>query len=141
MPSPSKTPVNRRVSRPMSVSIRGRQEGMTTLGLIILVSFLGLFAFGFIRLTPVYLNYFKVAGVVEGAFKEFDGQGANAGTIRSYVARRFDIESISEITARDIKVTTVDGGLEVSAQYDHKAPFIANVNFLVEFDKRAVIRR
>ena len=46
--------------------MRRNQAGMTTLGLIILVSFLGLFAFGFIRLTPVYLNYFKVVGVVDG---------------------------------------------------------------------------
>jgi hypothetical protein len=27
------------------------------------------------------------------------------------------------------------------AAYSHKAPFISNVYFLVEFDKRAMIRR
>ena len=36
-----------------------QQAGMTTLGLIILVVFVGLFAFAGIRLTPVYLNYVK----------------------------------------------------------------------------------
>ncbi|MEE4161247.1 MAG: DUF4845 domain-containing protein [Woeseiaceae bacterium] len=121
--------------------MRRNQAGMTTLGLIILVSFLGLFAFGFIRLTPVYLNYFKVVGVVDGARSEFDGQSPTAGSIRTYVSRRFDIESVSQITARDIKVTPVDGGFEVSAQYSHKAPFIANISFVVDFDKRAMIRR
>ena len=141
MPTHSNSPANRRPSRPMSAFIRGRQEGMTTLGLIILVSFLGIFAFGVIRLTPVYLNYFKVAGVIDGAFKEFDGKDASAGIIRNYVARRFDIESVSQITARDIKVSVVDGGFEVRAQYSHKAPFISNINFLVEFDKSAVVRR
>lgn len=141
MQSHNYSPSNRRRYRPRSAFIRGRQEGMTTLGLIILVSFLGLFAFGFIRLTPVYLNYFKVAGVIDGAYKEFDGKGASAGAIREYVSRRFDIESVSQITARDIKVTVVDGGFEVRAQYDHKAPFISNINFLVEFDKSAVVRR
>ena len=141
MPSLTHSPDYRRPARPMSAFIRGRQEGMTTLGLIILVSFLGLFAFGFIRLTPVYLNYFKVAGVVEGAYKEFDGKGASAAALRNYVERRFDIESVSQIRARDIKVTAVDGGFEVRAQYSHKAPFIANINFLVEFDKSAVVRR
>ncbi len=117
-----------------------RQEGMTTLGLIILVSFLGLFVFGFIRLTPLYLNYFKVSGVVEGAYKEFDGKGATTSNIRSYVSRRFDIESISQIAARDVSVTKVDGGFEVKAEYSHKTPFIANVNFVVDFDKGVVIR-
>ena len=121
--------------------MRTRQAGMTTLGLIILVSFIGLFAFGFIRLTPVYLNYFKVANVVDGARVEFDSKGASAGAIRKYVQRRFDIESVSEIRAADIKVVAVDGGFEVQAQYSHKAPFIANVSFVVDFDKRATVRR
>ncbi len=128
------------LSRGYNVTAR-RQEGMTTLGLIILVSFVGLFVFAFIRLTPVYLNYFKVSGVVEGAYKEFDGKGASPGNIRSYVSRRFDIESISQIAARDVTVTAVDGGFEVKAEYSHKAPFIANVNFVVDFDKDVVIRR
>ena len=121
--------------------MRARQAGMTTLGLIILVSFIGLFAFGFIRLTPVYLNYFKVANVVEGARAEFDGKGASAGAIRNYVQRRFDIESVSQIRARDIKVVAVDGGFELQAQYSHTAPFIANISFVVDFDKRAKVRR
>ncbi len=131
---------SRRLSAGRSVMPR-QQRGMTTLGLIILVCFLGLFAFGFIRLTPVYLNYFKVAGVVDGAVEEFDGRGASAGAIRQYVQRRFDIESVSELRSRDVAVKAVDGGFEVSAQYSHKVPFIANVSFVVDFDKRATVRR
>mgnify|MGYP000706487245 CR=1 FL=1 len=50
-----------------------REGGMTTLGLIILVAFVGLFALAGLRLTPVYLNYMKVAGVVNGVYEEFDG--------------------------------------------------------------------
>ena len=49
-----------------SPRIKHRQAGMTTLGLIIFVSFVGIFAFGGIRLTPIYLDYMKVAGVVSG---------------------------------------------------------------------------
>ncbi|MDH3363702.1 MAG: hypothetical protein OEM45_08345, partial [Gammaproteobacteria bacterium] len=50
-----------------------RQAGVTTLGLVILVAFVGLFAFAAIRLTPVYLNYMKVASVVSGVLEEYDG--------------------------------------------------------------------
>ena len=45
------------------------------------------------------------------------------------------------ITAKDVKVLKVDGGHEVAATYSHKAPFIANISFVVDFDKRALIRR
>jgi hypothetical protein len=114
---------------------------MTTLGLIILVSFVGIFAFAGIRLTPIYLNYMKVAGVVAGVHKEFDGQNASRAAIRSSISRRFDIESVGVIVAKDVKVSKVDGGHEVAATYSHKAPFIANISFVVDFDKRVVVRK
>ena len=125
----------------MKLDSRRRQAGMTTLGLIILVSFIGIFAFAGIRLSPVYLNYMKVAGVITGVHKEFDGANATRSAIRSSISRRFDIESVGELTAKDVKVTKVDGGHEVAATYSHKTPFIANVYFVVDFDKRVVVRR
>jgi hypothetical protein len=119
----------------------GRQGGATTLGFIILAIFVGLFAFAAIRLTPVYLNYMKVVGVVDGVFEEFDGQRATRAVIRSSISRRFDVESVSLITARDVTVTAVDGGFEIKAQYDHTSPFIANVSFTVHFNKTRLVRR
>ena len=121
--------------------MKKRQAGITTLGLVILAAFVGLFAFAGIRLTPVYLNYMKVVGVVDGVRDEFDGTGASRSQIRSSISRRFDIESVGIITAKDVKVLKVDGGHEVAATYSHKAPFIANVSFVVDFDKRALVRR
>ena len=121
--------------------MKKRQAGITTLGLVILVSFVGLFAFAGIRLTPVYLNYMKIVGVVDGVRDEFDGTGASRAQIRSSISRRFDIESVGIITAKDVKVLKVDGGHEVAATYSHKAPFIANVSFVVDFDKRVLVRR
>lgn len=114
---------------------------MTTLGLIILVAFVGIFAFAGIRLTPVYLNYMKVVGVVDGVVAEFDGQNANGAALRRSISRRFDVESVSQITYRDVKITPVDGGLQVSAAYDHTTPFISNISFTVHFDKTAIVRR
>jgi len=121
--------------------LKRRQSGMTTLGMVVLVSFVGLFAFAGIRLAPIYLNYMKISGVVSGVQNEFDGVNATRTAIRSSISRRFDIEMVGEISARDVKVTKVDGGHEVAATYSHKAPFIANVSFVVDFDKRALVRR
>lgn len=121
--------------------LRRRQAGMTTLGFIILAVFIGLFAFAFIRLTPVYLNYMKVAGVLDGLDKEFDGQNASRTSLQTSINRRFSVESVSQITARDIKVTPNSGGYLVEAVYDHSTPFIGNVSFTVHFDKKVQIRR
>jgi hypothetical protein len=122
-------------------SVLRREDGMTTIGLIVLVAFVGLFAFAGIRLTPVYLNYTKVLGVINGVQEEFDGTNPSRSAIRNSISRRFDVESVGEISARDITVTSVDGGFEVRANYEHVTPFIANVSFSVEFDKTVLVRR
>ena len=126
------------INRPQ---FKRRQTGMTTLGVAILVAFIGVFVFAGMRLAPIYLNYMKVTSVVSGVQKEFDGTNATRTSIRSSIASRFDIESVGEITAKDVKVTKVGGGYEVVATYSHKAPFISNISFVVDFDKRALIRR
>ena len=130
--------VHRRQAR---YGLARRQVGATLLGYVILVGFIGVFAFGALRLTPVYLNYMKVVGVVDGVFNEFDGQKPTRSAIRSSIARRFDVESVSVLNYRDVTVTQVDGGFEVAAVYDHTAPFIGNISFTVHFDKTRLVRR
>jgi hypothetical protein len=118
-----------------------REDGMTAVGVLILALYVGLFAFAAIRLTPVYLNYMKVAGVLEGVHDEFDSQGPSRGAIQTSILRRFDVESVSVITHRDIKVTPDNGGFLVVADYDHTSPFIANIYFTVRFHKQVLVRR
>ena len=118
-----------------------RQQGMTTLGIVILVAFMGIFAFAAIRLVPVYLNYMKVASIVSGVVQEFDGAGASGNMIRRSISNRFDIEMVSEIRSKDVTVTKVGNGYEVAAVYSHKAPFIANISFVVDFEERGLVRR
>lgn len=131
---------NMKIETLNSVS-KHRQAGMTTLGLIILVIFIGLFVFAGLRLTPVYLNYMKVVGVIDGVHEEFDGNGPTISAMKRSLRRRFDVESVGLISANEVKVTTVDGGWEVRATYDHTAPFISNVSFTVHFDKKVLVRR
>ena len=140
--SPDICAQNHRFRRPTLIGRpQSRQAGITAVGFLILAIFIGLFAFAAIRLTPVYLNYMKVAGVIDGVFKEFDSQGPSRSAIVTSIRRRFDVESVSVITARDIKVLNDGGGFKVEAVYDHTTPFIANVSFTVHFDKRVTVRR
>jgi hypothetical protein len=118
-----------------------REAGITAVGFIALVIFVGLFAFATIRLTPVYLNYMKVAGVLEGVYEEYDGQNPTRAAIRTSISRRFGVESVSVISHRDIKVTPDSGGFLVVADYDHTTPFIGNIYFTVQFDKQILVRR
>lgn len=118
-----------------------RMRGMTTAGLAIVIAFLGLFAYAGIQLTPVYLNYMKVAGVVDGIKNEFDGQNPNVVNMRRSIERRFTVESVKVIEPRDVKISLEAGGYLVDATYDHTVPYLANVSFTVHFDKKTIVRR
>ena len=132
---------NLAVSSPLVSRRRRKQAGMTTLGLLILVVFIGMFGYAGIRLTPIYLNYVAIASVIDGVLKEYDGQNPTRTDIKKSIGRRFDVESISLITARDVKVTSSGAGFQVAVVYDHKADFIANISFSVHFDKTVMVRR
>jgi hypothetical protein len=134
---PRTSPLNRVIGRRRP----DREKGITTLGLLILVSFVGLFAFAGLRLTPIYLNYMKVAGVLDGVYEEFDSQNASREAVRRSIVRRFEVESVSAITHREVKVTSEDDGLLVEAQYDHTTEFLSNLYFTVKFDKSVHVRR
>lgn len=118
-----------------------RQQGMTMLGTLILIAFLGLFVFAGIRLVPIYLENMKIQAVLEGVEKEFDGKNPSLGDIRVYIEKRFNVESVTIIKARDVAVARKNDMVEVAVIYSNKTPFVANVSFSVDFDERVTVRR
>jgi len=54
-----------------------RQRGMTMLGIILVVVVVGAWIYAGIRLTPLYLEYMRVASTLEKVRDEFD---SNPGT-------------------------------------------------------------
>ena len=79
--------------------------------------------------------------MLDGVQQEFDGQNPTRAAIRTSINRRFDVESISVLEKRDVKVTPDSGGFIVDAQYDHTTPYIGNLHFTVRFDKQIMVRR
>ncbi|MEM8982197.1 MAG: DUF4845 domain-containing protein [Pseudomonadota bacterium] len=118
-----------------------KQQGMTMLGMLILIAFVGLFVFAGLRLVPIYLEHMKIEAVLGGVVTEFDGQSASPKQIFNYIEKRFDVESVRVIRARDIEINKVDDAIEVAASYSNTTPFVANVSFTVDFDERVEIRR
>ncbi len=129
---------NPRIQR--AVAAPGRQRGMTTLGMLILVAFIGLFVFAGIRLAPVYLEHMKIVSVLDGVQAEYSGQNPSRDDIKRSLSRRFDIESINIISDKDVKIRKVGDGYVLEAVYENRTPFIANISFAVTFDKKVEVR-
>jgi Domain of unknown function (DUF4845) len=109
-----------------------RERGITAIGLIILITFVGVFAYAGIRLLPVYLEYFSVVRAIQ-SLKADAESGPTA--MRKELEKRFDIDNITSLDWHEVQITKEGSSYAVHAAYDAETPFIANVGFIVHFDK------
>jgi Domain of unknown function (DUF4845) len=115
--------------------MRERQRGMTFLGLMILLSFIGIFIYAGIKLAPVYLQGYKVMKAIGDIKHETDGAAVTPPTIQRALEKRFDIEDITEVKPKEVDITKTETGYTVHAAYDVPVPFVGNLSFLVHFEK------
>ena len=115
--------------------MRNRQRGVTALGWLILLTPFAIVIYGGIRLTPIYLNYMKVAKAMDQAGTELKSGGANPTSIKNAIDRHFEIDMVEFPSTRDMKITKDGSDWVVECQYEDEAPLIANVSLHVTFDK------
>jgi hypothetical protein len=114
--------------------MRRRQEGVTTLGWIVLLTPFAIVLYAAIRLTPVYLNYMKVVRALEQAASD-NRSATDAQPIRSSIDKRFDIDLVQFPTSQDVKIRRDGSAWVIEAAYEDEVPLIANVTLHVSFDK------
>jgi Flp pilus assembly protein TadG len=122
-------------------AMRHRQRGVTFIGWLILLLPLAIVGYAAIRLTPVYLNYVKVARSLEQAAVDFqDDKSVTAAQIRNSIDKRFDVESVNYPRAQDIRIQRDGQKWVLHAAYEDVAPLFSNVSLLVSFDRKVELR-
>jgi hypothetical protein len=122
--------------------MRRHQTGVTFLGWLVILIPVALLLYAAIRLTPVYLEYMKIARTLEQVSEQFKGNQVDGQSIRYAIERRFDIESVTAITVRDsdkLKISRQDDGYLVQVVYSDSVPFVGNVSLRVDFDKTVTV--
>jgi Domain of unknown function (DUF4845) len=113
-----------------------RQRGITFIGILVLIVVVGAWVYAGIRLTPKYLEYMRVAATLEKVRDEYDSNpGSTEFMLRKAVERHFNIESVTAITEHDIEIKRDGAVFRMRAAYEDTVPLVANVSFLVQFDK------
>jgi hypothetical protein len=118
--------------------MRHRERGVTFLGWMILLTPMAILLYAGIRLTPVYLEYMKIARSLEQVRDEHSGNNTEARQLRSAVERRFDVEDVRIIDAldpQDVKIAKKGNGYVITTAYTADAPLFANIYISVDFNK------
>lgn len=123
------------------ISMRDRQRGMTFIGWLFLLTPVAIVGYAAIRLTPVYMNYMKVARALEQTATEYrDDQSVTAQRIRTSIEKRFDIESVNHPNISEIVIRRDGQAWVMQAAYEDVAPLFSNVSLLVSFDRTVELR-
>ncbi|HHH47021.1 MAG TPA: DUF4845 domain-containing protein [Thiotrichales bacterium] len=121
--------------------VESRQRGMTFIGWVVTLAIVGFFVLLTLRLLPGYLEYFKIKGVLESLEKEPNITQASKAEIRKLIARRLDINSVDDVTAKDFRIEKRDGRLVVRIDYEVRVPVLGNVDAVQKFhDQIELIR-
>jgi hypothetical protein len=110
----------------------GKQQGMTFIGLLVVLALVAFFAYIGIRLTPVYLEYFSVDSSLKSLAKE-ESQGLSANELKSRLMKRLEINNVARVNENDISVKSEARSKTVSVQYEVREPFYGNLSLLISF--------
>ena len=111
-----------------------RQQGMSGLGMLVLVLAGILFATCAIKMTPVYLEYLSVRRSVEAAIEEAELNGEAPREIKAKLAKKFEINRVETIKANAVKVSLKDGKTSIDARYEARFPLLLNVDVVMKFE-------
>jgi hypothetical protein len=119
--------------------MRHSQRGVTFIGWLFLLSAVGAVAYQGIRLTPLYLNYMRVARSLD-RLKEPGPEGTtvgptNAQSLRTTLSRSFEINSIDLPDLKDIDIHREGEHWVAIADYDDDAPLFGDITLVVHFHK------
>jgi hypothetical protein len=117
--------------------MRNRQQGVTAIGWLVLLTPFAIVGYAGIRLAPLYLNYMKVVRAIDNAASNArSGAGAgDAAAIRGAIDRHFEIDMVEYPTTKDIQIRREGTAWVIEAKYDDEAPLFGSVSLHVTFDK------
>ena len=115
---------------------RHSQRGVTFLGWLILLIPVAIVVYAGIRLTPIYLNYMRVAKSLDRLAQQQQDDGTTtAASLRAALNRSFDIETIEYPTTKDIDIHRDGDHWAAVADYQDMAPLFGNLSLQVQFHK------
>ena len=117
-----------------------RQRGVTMIGWICLLVPLALCLYAGMRVTPEYLNYYKVVQAMkETAVQLKSDETLTAATVRAALERRFDTGYIDKPNVKEILIAKGANGWTMTADYETTAPLFGNLHLLMAFNSSVEI--
>ena len=121
------------------MSFRNRQRGLSFLGLMALVGTLGFAAVIGLKLIPIYMDSWKIDGVMNAVISDTDINQQTRKQVLDSMIKRLDIESVDAVNYKNYKesltIKKSNNQTTIHVYYQVVTPLIGNLSLIAEFDK------
>lgn len=93
-----------RTEQSMKQQRRGRQRGMTVIGMLLVMIVVAFVALIGMKVVPMYVQYYSIKSTIESIRKEPQVAQMTQMDIQNAIQKRFDIGYVDNISARDLKI-------------------------------------
>lgn len=120
--------------------MRSKQVGAGLVGWLIVLSLIGLVALVTIRLAPVYMESFTVGSVLKSLGDDASLKASDRSQILAALSKRLDVNDVDAVKRDNVKLETVNGGLQVTVAYEKRFPILGNLDGVANFKQQTLIR-
>jgi Domain of unknown function (DUF4845) len=123
----------------VAMSFITRQRGLSFLGLVALVGILGFAAVIGLKLVPIYMDSWKIDGVIESVIKEPGITQQSRQEVIELVLKRLDINAVDAVNYKNYKesltVSKRKNNTSINVNYRIETPLIGNLSLVADFEK------
>lgn len=111
-----------------------KQQGMTFIGLVLIIAGIVFVAVIGMKLTPAYLEFLSVKRAIAKIENDPSFASMSKNDIVSQFDRSAQIDDIRAIKGNELLIAKEEGGRPVvTAEYEAVVPLVANVSALIDF--------
>lgn len=124
------------IKRPSCVG--RRQDGVSILGVLILLALLSFFLTVSIRLAPPWLEGRSIKSAITSVAEASSPQNS-LQDVTKRIQSTFNTNRIEAISPRDVKVYRDEGKIIIDANYETRTPLFRNVDAVLMFNDNIVV--
>ncbi len=112
---------------------RKAQQGMTLMGMVIVLSVLGIFGYCGMKVFPMYQEFWSVQDSMEEVAKTPNIANAGRGKVVDLLFRRFNISYVESVKNEHITLDTKRGAV-LTIKYEVRRPLMYNLDVVGKFE-------
>ena len=118
----------------MQKNIVNKQQGMTFIGMVLVIAALVFLAVIGMKVVPAYIEFFGVKKVIQSISSDPKFNEMSKQDIITSFDKGANIGYVSVIKGSDLVISKTDAGNVVSATYQVVVPIVANASVLLDFN-------